>query len=235
MPEATVATFNIRHGRGLDGRVDLLRTADAIHRCRADLVALQELDRFNPRSAGADQPAELERLTGLRITFVPTVARAGWEYGIALAVRGPARPEVEVVDLPRLANEEPRRAAVARWLGLGVVATHLAVEPTVNAAQQEALERIVAPLLPGAVILGDLNRGVRALGWLGRAGVSAARVFGGTLHPWWSFRRIDHVLAGPAVTMARPRTVPTRASDHRPVAVQLRWRVEDVASVTYDG
>ncbi|WP_448072843.1 endonuclease/exonuclease/phosphatase family protein [Georgenia yuyongxinii] len=50
-----IATFNILHGRSLvDGRVDLDRFTDAVRRLDADILALQEVDRDQPRSHGAD-------------------------------------------------------------------------------------------------------------------------------------------------------------------------------------
>ena len=60
-----VMTWNIRHGEGLDGRVDLERIAAVIRASGADLVGLQEVDRGVRRTGGVDMPAELARLTGL--------------------------------------------------------------------------------------------------------------------------------------------------------------------------
>ena len=48
-----VASFNILHGRALsDQRVDLDRLAEAIM-LDPDILALQEVDRLQPRSHGA--------------------------------------------------------------------------------------------------------------------------------------------------------------------------------------
>ena len=50
-----VASFNILHGRALsDQRVDLDRLAEAIGLLNPDILALQEVDRLQPRSHGAD-------------------------------------------------------------------------------------------------------------------------------------------------------------------------------------
>jgi endonuclease/exonuclease/phosphatase family metal-dependent hydrolase len=230
---ATVATFNIRHGRGLDNQVELVRTAAAIERTGADLIALQELDRFNPRSARVDQPAELERLTGLKVHFCATVARDGWEYGIALAVRDPLG-DLEIVDLPRLGTEEPRRALVAAWRGTTVVSTHLAHQPAANVAQQRALAGLAGRFGSKVIVLGDMNATARRFEAVARVGLRSAPAHRGTLHPWWRFKQIDHVLVGRAITVERTRTVPTRASDHLPLVVSLRSGVEDVLGVTYD-
>ena len=50
-----IATFNIQHGLGPDGRVDNRRLADAVAALDADVVALQEVDRRQARSGGVDQ------------------------------------------------------------------------------------------------------------------------------------------------------------------------------------
>ncbi|MCU1431713.1 MAG: Endonuclease/exonuclease/phosphatase [Actinotalea sp.] len=53
-----LATFNILHGRSLaDGQVDLDRFSSAIAALDADILALQEVDRDQPRSHGADLTA----------------------------------------------------------------------------------------------------------------------------------------------------------------------------------
>jgi endonuclease/exonuclease/phosphatase family metal-dependent hydrolase len=203
-----------------------------MERSGATFIALQELDRFNPRSGEVDQPAELARLTGLDVTFVPTLSRDGWEYGIAIATRGTFPPS-QSVELPRLATEEPRKAIVVEWRGLNVFATHLAVEPRIAALQARRLRELAEPLAR-PVVLGDLNAPRRALGpW--RERFSLPRPVGPSVDPWWRFRQIDHVLCGPGVVPLRATRVPGRASDHRCVAVSLRWAVADVTPVTYDG
>lgn len=53
-------TYNIQYGIGLDERCDLPRIADAIR--GADLIALQEVSRNNPKNAGLDMVAELSAL-----------------------------------------------------------------------------------------------------------------------------------------------------------------------------
>ncbi len=53
-----VATFNILHGRSpADDLVDVDRFADAVKSLDADVLALQEVDRNQPRSANADLTA----------------------------------------------------------------------------------------------------------------------------------------------------------------------------------
>lgn len=55
-----VVTYNIQFSRGRDGVTDLPRIADTVR--EADIIGLQEVERFWQRSGEADQPAELMAL-----------------------------------------------------------------------------------------------------------------------------------------------------------------------------
>ena len=61
-----ILSYNIHHGRGMDGVVDLARLANVIKSVSPDLVALQEVDRNKPRTGRVDQAVELMRLTEMK-------------------------------------------------------------------------------------------------------------------------------------------------------------------------
>jgi len=86
-----VMTFNIHHGAGLDGKVDLPRIADLIKREQADIVALQEVDKGVKRTAQRDCPAELAALTGMSCVFSNNFHFQGGEYGNAVLTRFPIK------------------------------------------------------------------------------------------------------------------------------------------------
>ncbi|TIR17153.1 MAG: EEP domain-containing protein [Mesorhizobium sp.] len=52
-----IVSYNIQYGIGLDGKYDLGRIADAVR--GADVIALQEVTRNNPRNGGRDMVAEI--------------------------------------------------------------------------------------------------------------------------------------------------------------------------------
>lgn len=52
-----LVSYNIQYGLGREGRYDLARVADEVR--GADLVALQEVDRYWQRSRCVDAPAVL--------------------------------------------------------------------------------------------------------------------------------------------------------------------------------
>lgn len=120
-----LTTWNVFHGRSpLDGRVDAARLARAVAALEADVLALQEVDRGQPRSAGLDVAALAARAMGAdHWRFVPTVIGAPgfrWRpagdededastdaYGVALVSRFPVEswhvlrlPAAPLVRLP---------------------------------------------------------------------------------------------------------------------------------------
>jgi endonuclease/exonuclease/phosphatase family metal-dependent hydrolase len=82
-------TYNIHHGEGLDGKVDLSRIADLIRQEQADLVALQEMDKGVRRTQQRDFPSELAVLTGMTCVFSNNFHYQGGEYGNAVLSRFP--------------------------------------------------------------------------------------------------------------------------------------------------
>jgi endonuclease/exonuclease/phosphatase family metal-dependent hydrolase len=86
-----VMTYNIHHGEGLDGKVDLERIAALIRSEAADIVALQEVDKGVARTAGRDLGAELARLTGMQCVFSNNYHFQGGEYGNAVLTRFPVK------------------------------------------------------------------------------------------------------------------------------------------------
>ena len=212
--ELQVATFNIHHGVGLDGVLDIERTAAAIRDTGATVIALQELDRFVPRSGMVDQADVLSRLTGMTITFHPTMKLRDGEYGIAIGA--PDALDTEYAPLARVGDEEPRGAIVALGYGFAFVAAHLSQDKDARPQQTVALADLAAlPSVP-TVVMGDLNQGASGLGPLVANGFH--------LGPRWRTvarrfprRQLDHIAAGNGARLEGTWTVRTTASDHLPL------------------
>jgi endonuclease/exonuclease/phosphatase family metal-dependent hydrolase len=89
-----IATFNIQHGLGPDGRVDNRRLADAVAALGADVVGLQEVDQRQARSGGADQ-ARLcaEAMGAVDHRFRPALAGPFRYPGVRRRARRTERPD----------------------------------------------------------------------------------------------------------------------------------------------
>ena len=102
-----VLTYNLHHGAGEDGRIDLQRIADVIMSVSPDLVALQEVDKGVERTGGVDQPAVLADLTGMHVVFEKNIDFQGGEYGNAVLSRLPIE-SYRNHKLPQLTPDEQR-------------------------------------------------------------------------------------------------------------------------------
>ena len=102
-----VLCYNIHHGEGVDGKLDLQRIANLILSVRPDLVALQEVDQKAKRSGNIDQPAELARLTKMHVAFGANIPLQGGHYGNAVLSRHPIRKHENRL-LPNVDSGEQR-------------------------------------------------------------------------------------------------------------------------------
>jgi endonuclease/exonuclease/phosphatase family metal-dependent hydrolase len=86
-----VMTYNIRHGEGIDGRIDIGRIAGVIMSANADLVALQEVDSGVARTNRIDIAAELAQLCGMNYIFGRNISFQGGGYGNAILSKFPIK------------------------------------------------------------------------------------------------------------------------------------------------
>ena len=56
-----IITFNIAHGKGLDGVVDIERQAELINSYKPDIVFLQEIDMYTKRAGERNQIREFSK------------------------------------------------------------------------------------------------------------------------------------------------------------------------------
>ena len=228
-----VMTYNIRHGRGTDGEFNLKRTAAVIRGTCPDLVALQEVDRGTQRTEGVDQPAELARLTGMRVAFQKNIAFQGGDYGNAILSRFPICQQVDL-KLPSHRKGEQRGALAIQVYHCGrplwFISTHFDYrrDDSERLASAETLrEWLTRQGAVSAILAGDLNAYVDSptLASLEQSWQRIVTTELSTFPAKTPERQIDYVLVHPPLAwhtcQAHVLDEPI-ASDHRPLLVVLK-------------
>lgn len=218
-------TYNIRNGRGRDGRVDLGRVAAVIAAFDPDIVGLQEVDLSHARSGHVDQATDLAGRLSMTASYAPYI-EADDHHGIATLTRAPV-VETRYLALPgrRRWLSEPRCALVTRLPGdLVVVNTHLSVVPGDRLAQAAVLSSVLDAA--ELIVLGDFNCTTRS---------APFRLLSQNLRPAaahaksWPTRfpvlQLDHIFVRGALTVVRSGAWTDGearcASDHLPVFAEL--------------
>lgn len=233
-----VLSYNIHHGEGIDGKLDLPRLAQVILSVKPDLVALQEVDRNVKRSGRVDQPAELARLTDMHVAFGANIELQGGHYGNAVLSRFPIQRHQNHL-LPNVDSGEQRGVLSAEIAipgidyGLVLLATHFDHRPEKRerVLSAKAINAMVAREKRPALLLGDLNDvlGSEPLNELGVVWTRTNEKPLPTIPVGAPKRQIDFILVHPA---QRWKTLETRvldeavASDHRAIFSELELQPE---------
>lgn len=229
-PTLRILAYNIKHGRGMDGAVDLRRIAEVIDRAKPDVVALQEVDSAVERSGRVDQATILGELTGMHSVFGTFFDYQGGRYGMALLSRYPFISHTNHL-LPKGVEY---RAALAGRIRVGddgpevvVVGIHLVWTGEERYSQAARLIEIFRGETTPVILAGDFNSTpdsevMDLLGTAWRVPPKGEDRF--TFPADAPDREIDYILYRPG---ERFEAVEHRvihepsASDHRPVLLEL--------------
>lgn len=244
-----LVTFNTHHGVGDDDRHDLPRLATLLASVDADVICLQEVDRyFGDRSEDVDQALLLSRALDMQLAWGPAIDdprpgdRPPRQYGNALLSRLP----ILISDVHPLPGTGEPRSALRTMLELDggtlwVTASHLTTRSARERGEQvAALADLHTDGMAAGVIVGDFNAGPDAGeldplrqrftdAWhLAQAREDQARwrfwqAEHGNTHPARSpHRRIDQAWVSSGVTVAAAQVLDAGgASDHLPLMLDL--------------
>ncbi len=234
-----VLCYNIHHGEGVDGKLDLERIAKVIRSVSPDVVALQEVDRKVERTGHVDQPAELARLTKMQVVFEKNIDFEGGQYGNAVLSKLPIIEHTNV-RLPSLDDGEQRGVLICKLKpdsldhSIQLLCTHLDHRPDDRerlASATQINQLIASRGETPAILAGDLNstRDSRVLAAFAKQWRPANTEELPTVPVKKPKRQIDFILPRPA---ARWKTKDVRvldeavASDHRAIFAVLELRSE---------
>ena len=232
-----VLTYNIHHGEGTDGNIDLSRQAEIVKSVQPDLVALQEVDQRTERTSGVNQLEELARLTGMHAQFGKAMDYSGGSYGVAVLSRWPIVSTLNQ-PLPAFPDREPRTALMvlvrvdAAGPLLQFTSTHLDQGRDEGNRLAQVSHLNALPVREGAqdILAGDINsRPDTEVMKVLESQWTNATTADPSLPPAADGRprfRGDYILVRPAHCwrVIEANVLDDRvASDHRPVFVVLEW------------
>jgi len=237
-----VMTYNIHHGQGTDGRLDLNRIADVLIRSEADVIGLNEVDRrFSRRSDYIDQAAWLADHLQMHLAFGATANRKmGWGmppgcYGNALLSRFPIVSETNhpldvyvgiiegrsLLECTLLVGDQPLKTFV----------THLSPNPHLRKKQVNGITRKIAlePDCQPVVMMGDFNmrpggkRWVQLHSHLEDVFHAPGMTDGHTFPSYRPLLQLDYIFASRNIRIQSAEVVAgvELASDHLPVRASI--------------
>lgn len=230
-----IVTYNIHHGRGLDGNVDIERIADVIQQTKADIIALQEVDKFTERSGNLDIVKELSLQTGLEYTaFGKNLDYEGGEYGNAILSRFPIQ-SVQNFHFENLSDEQ--RGVLAAEISIQhhsllFINTHLDHTKETDKERVLYTEKIVDKIIPSyqsdiIILAGDLNDIPGSKTYqtiqsnLKDAWNKAGEGEGFTIPVKNPDRRIDYIFYSGNTKATEANVFYSEASDHLPLCVRF--------------
>jgi endonuclease/exonuclease/phosphatase family metal-dependent hydrolase len=245
-----VMTYNIHSCIGIDGKVRPERIVSVIKSCRADVIALQEVDARRRRSRHHEQAQFIAEALAMSHHYYAVADWGGEQYGLAVISRYP----LEHVQSGHLTAADARRWTEARgamWVKIDapggpvhVINTHFGLRREERLRQtavllgDEWLGRI--PPDEPVVLCGDMNAGPKSPVCQSLGGkLLDAQTCVPNFRPRATFistipvRRLDHIFVSRHFhiqNVMQPRS-PTAAvaSDHLPVCAELARAAKESA------
>lgn len=149
-----IMSYNVRHGVGMDEKLDLKRTADVIAGNNPDIVAVQEVDSATQRSKGLYTLGELARTTQMYPVFSLAITFDGGKYGQGILSK--EKPlSYRIVPLP--GKEEKRTLLITEFPDFVFCSTHLSLTPADRLASLDIIKKEIGTIQKPVFLAGDLN------------------------------------------------------------------------------
>ena len=149
-----IMSYNIRHGAGLDNRLDAERIAGVIRRAAPDVVALQEVDSATLRTGRKDLLHQIADEVLMHRMYAPAIPYEGGKYGIGLLSK---EKPLNVRYMPLPGREESRVLLLAEFEEYVVCCTHFSLTEEDQLASVPLLTGALAEVAKPVFFAGDLN------------------------------------------------------------------------------
>lgn len=244
--DVKVMTYNIQAGAGSDGKYDIKRTAEAIRKSEAEIIALQEVDvHWGARSLFENDIEILAKELNMYYFFTPiysldpiSTGDPRREFGVAVLSKYPIL-EANSREITRLSTQEPNPVPKpapgfletlinVKGAKVWFYVTHLdyRADPTVRKMQIADMLNITGQH-EYSILAGDMNAGPNApelqpLFEKYNDAWALSNTDPGLTYPANKpSNRIDYILLSPQMVVKDSEVIDTLASDHRPVTADI--------------
>lgn len=231
-----VMTYNIHHGEGVDGKLDIERIASVINKAKVDLVALQEVDKGVKRTDRIDIPKQLAKFTGMNAIFEKNIDYQGGEYGNAILSRFKILHSTNLhYQMEREGEQRGLLQVKTQSCGRELIfmSTHLDYrgDDGERMANVKEIKTVLSGYNAPIILCGDFNdfphsRVYSALtNFLADVWALAGKGNGYTFSSKEPRSRIDYIwVSKPKITIpVKTQVWPTQASDHSPLVAEFQW------------
>ncbi|WP_243354574.1 endonuclease/exonuclease/phosphatase family protein [Bacillus litorisediminis] len=239
--EVNVMSYNIHHGKGIDRKLDLNRIAEVINKSNADVIGLNEVDRyFSKRSMYEDQISLLAKQLQMDYVFSPSItlksknSEIARQYGNALLSKFPILKS-KSTQIHAASKFREGRSILETAIEidqkqlLQVLVTHISFNPSSRKKQiQYILDFVQQNPLP-TVVIGDWNMIPGSKSWK-KVAQKMQDVWhlsgkaGGYTYPSYRPRkRLDYLFITEEIKVVEAEVIDIvpDASDHLPVLARL--------------
>lgn len=232
-----VMTFNIRHAKGTDKKVDLHRIAHVIQKSKADIIGLNEVDHYFRRSDYQDQTNWLANHLNMHYLFSPSLClkpNGGsqyHQYGNALLSHFPISQSQTYLFSGLIEGRSLLEATLdINHKKITVYVTHLTLNPYLHRKQtQFVIDQAKSNNNP-AIIMGDWNMKPRSKAWTRMqehftdVWTFSKKKQGFTYPSSFPRLRLDYIFVNKHVDIISTEIITSlpEASDHLPVMATLQ-------------
>jgi len=229
-------TYNIQHGVGTDGRLDLDRVAQVIEQSGADVIGLNEVDFALKRSGFKNQVRYLAKTLNMNYAFGASVKRITGSYGNAILSKYPIKT-IENYILPALKeeNSEKRSLLMAeieipnkRQESFYIMSTHLSLNKEERSEQIKWIDNFLSNHTDPYVLMGDFNTDFEEVIYTVKDINDASDKLMPLLKGVKTFpslnpsKGIDLYFSASQLEVIRGYSIESDASDHLPVYLELK-------------
>jgi endonuclease/exonuclease/phosphatase family metal-dependent hydrolase len=222
-----VVTYNIRYGKGIDGQIDLNRTVNKLKALDADIISLQEVERYSLRTGFIDQVDLLAKKLNMNAVFYPSLSYPGFYFGNAIITRFPIRSSEMIPLYSQLENRSLILAEleVAPEQKIIVMNTHLGLDQNERVRHLKKISKLILSLEDPVILTGDLNTTPEQPDYASLDQGLTRSNYEDSLRTFYKLdSQLDYIFHSSHFYSTETRTIESNTSDHFPVKAFLQFK-----------